>query len=42
MAINVARDARKTEFWRIPNPPNVGPGMYDKGNASQFDHARDA
>ena len=42
MAINVARDPRKTEFWKINTPVNVGPGIYDKGNASQFDHKRDA
>ncbi len=42
MAINVARDARKTEFWKVNTPANVGPGIYDKTSASQFDHKRDA
>ena len=38
MAINIQREARKTEFWKIPTPNNIGPGVYDKNNKSQFDH----
>lgn len=42
MTINLQRAERKTDFWKAVNPPNVGPGLYDKTNASQFDHKRDA
>ena len=42
MTINLQRAERKTEFWRANNPANVGPGIYDTTNASQFDHKRDA
>ena len=42
MAINIARDTRKTEFWKLNTPGNVGPGIYYKDNGSQFDHKRDA
>lgn len=42
MAINVSRDPRRTEFWKINTPGNVGPGIYNKENPSQFDHKRDA
>lgn len=34
MAINIQRDPRKTEFWKIPTPSNIGPGVYDKNNKS--------
>jgi len=42
MSINLQRANRATSFWKIPTPSNVGPGIYDKGNTSQFDHRRDA
>ena len=42
MTINLQRADRKTEFWKIQNSPQMGPGIYDKENKSQFDHARDA
>ena len=42
MTINLQRADRKTEFWKINTPGPVGPGVYDKNNKSQFDHARDA
>jgi hypothetical protein len=42
MAINVAREPRKTEFWKANTPGNVGPGIYDKENKSQFDAGRGA
>jgi len=34
MTINLQRADRKTEFWKINNPEKVGPGIYDKNNAS--------
>jgi len=34
MSINLQRAERKTSFWKIPNPANIGPGIYDKNNAS--------
>lgn len=38
MTINLQRSERKTEFWKLPTPNAVGPGIYDKNNKSQFDH----
>ena len=40
--INLQRADRKTEFWQEKTPGNVGPGIYDKTNKSQFDHRKDA
>lgn len=40
--INLQRADRKTEFWKINTPNQVGPGIYDSINKSQFDHQRDA
>ena len=42
MTINLQRADRKTEFWKVPTPAAVGPGIYFQSNASQFDHQRDA
>ena len=42
MTINLQRADRKTEFWKPNTPGQVGPGIYDKNNHSQFDHKRDA
>ncbi len=42
MTINLQRADRKTEWFKINTPNPVGPGIYDRGNKSQFDHARDA
>jgi hypothetical protein len=38
MTINLQRADRKTEFWKVPTPASVGPGIYYQNNASQFDH----
>ena len=40
--INLQRAQRQTDFWKIQNPDNLGPGAHDKQNASQFNHKRDA
>jgi len=29
MSINLQRAERKTEHFINPNPPNIGPGIYD-------------
>lgn len=34
MTINLQRADRKTEFWKIPTSPQMGPGIYDKENKS--------
>ena len=42
MTINLQRADRKTEWFKMNTPGQVGPGIYDKGNKSQFDHMSDA
>jgi len=34
MAINIVREVRNTDFWKIPTPAVVDPGTYDKNLAS--------
>jgi len=41
MAINIQRDQRNTDFWKINTPNNIGPGLYLKENAGQFGRKRD-
>jgi hypothetical protein len=42
MTINLQRADRKTEFWKIPDLPNIGPRFYEKENKLQFNNSRDA
>jgi hypothetical protein len=28
MSINLVRSPRKTDFWRLSTPGNIGPGVY--------------
>ena len=41
MSINLQRSKRATDFWRIPTPNNVGPGLYNSTNRIQSLNTRE-